>query len=170
MFILIIDDDKEDVQLMSEILVKEDSDIVVQHAFTGYEGLNILESCQFDAIIVDYILPDCNGLELVKKIREKIATPIVFVTGSGDEMVAVQAIQNGCQNYFPKNNLTVNGSLFHKVVSAPSNLQYLEVITKLHLLKQQARNIEKKMMVVGCSLSQDSIDKLQPLMGNAAIV
>ena len=153
MNVLIIDDDKVDFDAMSKILAKNDSQITVEYASTGHEALFKLDN-EFDAILVDYMLPDFDGLELVKKIREKSMAPIVFVTGQGSEIVATQAIQNGCQNYFPKENLVDNGDLFYKIVSAPSNLQYLEVLTRLHILKQQARHLEAKMSNIGMDLTE----------------
>ena len=145
MYILIIDDDHCDYDAMAKILAKNDDGISIDYAATGKQALEKLDGNEFDAILVDYMLPDFDGLELVKKIREKSLAPIVFVTGQGSEIIATQAIQNGCQNYFPKDNLAENGDLFYKIVSAPSNLQYLEVLTRLHILKQQARNLEAKM-------------------------
>ena len=151
MYILIIDDDKVDFDAMAKILSKNDKDMTVEYASTGKDALEKLKEGKIDAILVDYMLPDFDGLELVKEIRERSMAPIVFVTGRGSEIIATQAIQNGCQNYFPKDNLRENGDLFYKIVSAPSNLQYLEVLTRLHLMKQQARNIEAKMAIAGCT-------------------
>lgn len=142
MHILIIDDDKVDSEQMSKILVEKE--IHVECVATGTEALEVVKHNNFDAILVDYMLPDFDGLSLVSKIREESAAPIVFVTGKGSELIATKAIDAGAQNYFPKDNLKNEQELFYKIVCAPSNMQYLEVLAKLHLLRQQAKSIENR--------------------------
>lgn len=148
MKVLIIDDDNVDCEAMTKILASSDQGIEIDSADTGQKALEKLKESEFDAIIVDYMLPDYNGLKLVEQIREHTSTPIVFVTGQGSEITATQAIQSGAQNYFPKDKLQENGDLFYKVVFAPSNLQYLEVLSRLQLLRKQTRFLEQKMNVV----------------------
>lgn len=72
----------------------------VLDALSGQNQLN-----EPDVLLVDYQLPGgLNALELIKEIREvrRLAIPIVLVTGQGDEMIALQALRLGVQDYIPK--------------------------------------------------------------------
>jgi len=61
----------------------------------------------FDCVILDYLLPECDTLSLVKSLREEgISTPIIITTDHGDEMVAVQFLKAGAQDYIPKSKAT----------------------------------------------------------------
>lgn len=67
------------------------------------EALELLEDKKFDAIILDYDMPDMDGLETLKILREKYpATPVLFYTGQGSEEVARQAFLEGASDYFVK--------------------------------------------------------------------
>jgi diguanylate cyclase (GGDEF)-like protein len=98
--ILCVEDDTVD-QMAVKRLVKTGGlpyDIVV--AGTLSEASGLLEKNSYDLVLLDYTLPDGTGLELLKKIKE---TPSIFITGSGNEGVAVRAIKGGAYDYLIKN-------------------------------------------------------------------
>ena len=60
----------------------------------------------YDVLLISYHLPDMNALELLKEIREihNLDVPVVFVTGHGDEEIALQALRLGAMDYVVKNS------------------------------------------------------------------
>lgn len=72
----------------------------VEVARDGQEGLTMFANNTYDIVIVDYIMPIVNGLEVLKKLKDLI--PVIILTGQGDEMVAVDALQLGAADYVIK--------------------------------------------------------------------
>ncbi|MCU0568795.1 MAG: PAS domain-containing protein [Oculatellaceae cyanobacterium Prado106] len=70
-------------------------------------GLELCRTRAIDVILLDYLLPDGNGLKFLEAIREYIGhPPVVMVTGAGDESIAVQALKLGAEDYLVKEWLT----------------------------------------------------------------
>lgn len=112
--LLLIDDNAADRHLIKRYLQRDRAySYVFVEAETGEQGLT---QCHAkppaelpDCILMDYNLPDMNGLELLAELTHRSDLPlypIVMMTGQGDETIAVQAIQGGAQDYLVKGNLT----------------------------------------------------------------
>ncbi|WP_009630258.1 PAS domain S-box protein [Synechocystis sp. PCC 7509] len=105
--ILVVDDDEIDRMAVKRSLTA--AGIVMQwtEATECQSAIAILQQQTFDCIFLDYLLPDGNGLELVQQIRSlSIATPIVVLTGFGDERIAVEVMKAGAFDYLPKSRIT----------------------------------------------------------------
>lgn len=99
--ILIIDDEEKIRTLLSRIIGLEGFD--VQQAGDCKTGLNKLEREDFDVILCDVKLPDGNGVELTKKIKDKFPlVEIILLTAYGNIADGVQAIKNGAFDYITK--------------------------------------------------------------------
>lgn len=105
--ILLVEDNQDHAELTATALQtfyrenREEAQIRVVK--TGEDCLSILTKDFYDAMIIDYHLPSMNGMELLKYIRKKgIKTPVVMVTGGGNECVAVEAIKKGASEYVVK--------------------------------------------------------------------
>ncbi|OJX38317.1 MAG: hypothetical protein BGO78_09940 [Chloroflexi bacterium 44-23] len=100
--VLILDDDRILAQLMADFLTITAHCRVTQthkseHFWHAYQTEN------YDLIFMDYHLPDTTGLEILKKLTaEGNITPIVMMTGEGNEEIAVKAIQAGAFDYLVK--------------------------------------------------------------------
>jgi PAS domain S-box-containing protein len=73
------------------------------------EGLELCRTQAIDAILLDYMLPDADGLEFIESLFAQSnghGPPIVMVTGEGHERIAVQAIKLGAEDYLVKRDLT----------------------------------------------------------------
>lgn len=98
--LLLIDDDKELNQLLSEYLKTEGFDVV--SAFDGAQGLELAKSQPFAAIILDVMLPIYSGFEVLKMLRKTHQTPVVMLTAKGDTIDRVIGLEIGADDYLPK--------------------------------------------------------------------
>lgn len=109
MNILIIDDTPGDHDLTMSYLREGGGDYQFYHAYSAAEGLALFYKHPMDCVLLDYHMPDKDGLEVLKQLMqsEKIV-PVIMMTGDGNEYVAVAAMKMGSQDYIPKKVLTAN--------------------------------------------------------------
>ena len=100
--VLIIDDDKELCALMKKCAEQENLSAVVAHG--GLEGLRLLEenkdACSL--IILDVMMPDMDGFQVLQKIREKNNVPVLMLTAKSDEEDKVSGLRLGADDYLTK--------------------------------------------------------------------
>ncbi|MBS7656327.1 MAG: response regulator [Candidatus Bathyarchaeia archaeon] len=105
--LLYIEDNPEDHFIMERSLKKNlpvPFKLVI--AKTGQEGIENIKKNSFDIVFLDYRLPDMTGLDLLRELRrQSISKPIVFVTGKGNEEIAVEAMKLGAKDYITKDNI-----------------------------------------------------------------
>src|SRR3954464_14549004 len=73
----------------------------VQHAASGQEGLALNRRETFDALVLDLMLPDMDGLDVCREIRQHSETPILMLTARGDAMDRVVGLEMGAADYLP---------------------------------------------------------------------
>lgn len=101
MRILVIEDEKN----LNDIIVKR---LKVEHygvdaCYDGAEGLDYILATEYDAIILDVMLPKINGFEILKKIREKkIKTPVLLLTAKDSIEDRVRGLDLGADDYLLK--------------------------------------------------------------------
>lgn len=102
--ILLVEDNPGDARLIQIILEEtEDLRFEIAHAEQLDKAKQHLSDEHFDVILLDLSLPDCFGLDTLRKIRTKATnSPIVILTGNDDEQVAISAVQEGAQDYLVK--------------------------------------------------------------------
>ena len=99
--LLIVDDDPELLQFLLEEL-SQDS-IVCQGANCGAEALLLLRQQHFDLVVLDWNLPDFNGLEICRRLRSSgDTTPVLMLTAHHDLEDRVQALDLGADDYITK--------------------------------------------------------------------
>ena len=99
--ILVIDDDRELVELLREYLVPEG--FTVDAAFDHSSGLDKALKGQDELVILDVMLPGGSGFELLKKMRAESAdTPVLLLTARGDAVDRIVGLQIGADDYLPK--------------------------------------------------------------------
>ncbi|MDY6781275.1 MAG: response regulator [Cyanobacteriota bacterium] len=110
--ILIIDDSSEDREAYRRYLLKEERyRYVIFEEEYGEKGLQLTRSLHFDAVLLDFSLPDMDGLECLRELRNRydsIRLPVIMLTGQGSEEIAVAALKNGAQDYLVKDRTTAN--------------------------------------------------------------
>ena len=89
--IMIIDDEEAHLFLMKRSIQKEIPNTIVECFTDPLECLKLLQDIIPDLLITDYLMPEIDGIELIKRIKQKdIDIPIIMITGHGDEYVAVK--------------------------------------------------------------------------------
>jgi signal transduction histidine kinase len=104
--LLIVDDSPEDRELYRRLLAQGG-----EHAYefleaeTGEEGLRLAHDRNPDCLLLDYRLPDVDGLEFLSRLRAERLIPVIVLTGQGNEAVAVEAMKSGAQDYLLKGSV-----------------------------------------------------------------
>ncbi len=104
MFILLIEDDPGDVELVRELLDAYGGisyELIITDSCS--RACEILNTAKIDIILLDLGLPDSDGLETVRKVRSfSHRIPIVVLTGLDDETLGIEAVKEGAQDYLIK--------------------------------------------------------------------
>ncbi|MGA1870978.1 MAG: response regulator [bacterium] len=103
--ILLVEDEPIHAKLAQRELTSFDKSVNIHHVMTAEECLDWLENNnEYDLIILDYSLPQKNGIDVLKEIkhRYKSPKPIIMVTGHGNENVAIEALKLGAADYIIK--------------------------------------------------------------------
>ena len=102
--VLLVEDNPTDALIVKKKLQRDANfDYEIDHVVSGEEAVSILEKGAYHITLLDYNLPKKSGLETLREVKSKnIETPIVMITGQGDEAVAAQLIKEGAFDYLPK--------------------------------------------------------------------
>jgi two-component system OmpR family response regulator/two-component system response regulator CpxR len=98
--VLIIDDDVELAGLFQEYLAQEGFAVDVSH--TGVSGLQHALSGEYQLVILDIMLPDIKGTEILARIRLESRVPVLMFTAKGDEVDRIIGLESGADDYVPK--------------------------------------------------------------------
>jgi DNA-binding response OmpR family regulator len=98
--VLLIDDDARLFELLSNYLRQNGVDL--EHARDGASGLRMLGEGSHDAVLLDGMMPGMDGLEVLRRIRERSAIPVLMLTARGDEADRVVGLELGADDYIGK--------------------------------------------------------------------
>jgi len=98
--VLVVDDDKKLCRLIKDYLEPLGYDIVT--ANTGKDGLQTALSGNFDAVILDIMMPEMDGLEVLRRLRATSNVPVLMLTGLGEESDRIVGLEMGADDYLPK--------------------------------------------------------------------
>jgi len=99
--ILIVDDEPSNRNILSQELIHEGYSVVA--ASDGREALSKVESSRPDLIILDYMMPDLSGLEVLKELRKRENdAPVVMITAYGTMERAVEAMKEGAYDFITR--------------------------------------------------------------------
>ncbi|MBV1867043.1 MAG: sigma-54 dependent transcriptional regulator [Marinosulfonomonas sp.] len=98
--ILVVDDDREMRVSLAHLLENSGYETVL--ARSAFEGLDALQSGNFDAILSDVRMPEMDGLEFQIKAREISRSPVIMISAHGDIPMAVSALQDGAYSFVEK--------------------------------------------------------------------
>ena len=131
--ILVVDDDKEIASLIGDCLYDEGYEVILAH-----DGLDAIDSINsnldIEMIILDIMMPKMDGLEVCKKIREKVNCPIIFVSAKSRTLDKLLGLEIGADDYIEK----------------PFVVEELVARVKAHLRREKRRNdIRKNIIRIG---------------------
>jgi len=142
--ILLVDDEKDIVDLMENVL-RQDGFQNIQKAYTGMDALEMCREFQPDVIVLDIMLPDIDGIEVCKKIRESSICSILFLSSRNDDIDKILGLSSGGDDYITK----------------PFSPREIVFRIKAQIRRQQyqttAQTDDKNLVIVGTlSLDKDS--------------
>jgi DNA-binding response OmpR family regulator len=98
--LLLVDDDIKLCRLVRDYLEPMGYSVTVAH--NGPDGLEMAIATEFDAVILDVMLPRLDGFEVLKLLRAKSNVPVLMLTGLGDEADRIVGLEIGADDYLPK--------------------------------------------------------------------
>ena len=139
--VLIIDDARADRELYRRRLQRDPhADYDLHEAESGEQGLALCATVKLDCVLLDYRLPDCNGIQFLERLHAQTTGPrpaVVILTASGSERVAVEALQHGADDYLVK-GATTPEQLWRTVQNA------IEKTTLRHNYEVQQRELRER--------------------------
>ena len=105
--VLLIEDSREFASTVQAALrIKAPHKFEVKHAGSLATALLMLDTCNFDVVLLDLSLPDSEELESLRRVRKcSPMLPVIVLSGNQDESIAFQAVQQGAQDYLLKGDL-----------------------------------------------------------------
>ncbi len=138
--VLIIEDSAADQEIYRRLLLEHaDFDYHFLEAKSGEEGLQLCVSAHPDCVLLDYLLPDINGLEFLAALDGEVspsAIPIIMLTGYGNEMIVAEAMRSGAADYIPKDALS-SENLGRAVANAIEKYQLRAAIEEQRRMLEQ---------------------------------
>ena len=98
--ILVIDDDVELCQLLTNYLAHDGFQIVA--VYDGREGLERALSGEFALVILDLMLPGMDGTEVLSRIRSRSGLPVIMLSARGEDADRIHGLEGGADDYVPK--------------------------------------------------------------------
>ncbi len=140
--VLLIEDNQEDLTLVKEELSSEISyDIVV--AENLFDGLAELKKNKPDVVLLDLALPDSNGMDSFIKFYENVIdVPIVILSGSKDEKLALSAIKLGAQDYLIKGE--INNKILLKTIKFA--IERYKIYRELEGCKKELNDLKERLI------------------------
>jgi len=172
--ILYIEDDPGAARLFQKRL--EQAGYVVDLAASGAQGLSMFEQGDYDVLAVDWHMPDMDGLAVIRLLAAReVSTPMIVVTGSGDEQVAVKAMKAGARDYVVKDleggYLRLLSSVVEHMVAQQRLIQekeQAEEALRVYAMELQERN--KDLDAYASMVAHDLMGPLVSIMSFSAIL
>ena len=104
--ILLVDDNPVDRRLYRRLLERDmGAPVIVHEAGSGREGLKVYAQEDVECIVLDYNMPDLNGIQFLVELttaKDEVPIPVIMLSGEGNELIAIQAMMQGTIDYLVK--------------------------------------------------------------------
>ncbi len=171
--VLIVDDCDADRMLIRQGIRVPGNKITVDEAKNAKDGLAKISVNTYDCIFIDYMLPDMDGIALLKNIKtagndDMMPCPIIMLTGQNSQAVMIDAIKQGAQDYLLKDNLSPD-ALYLALIKSKT-IYDLRVAHK-HTQEQlsQSRKMESLGQLTG-GIAHDFNNLLTIVFGNTSLL
>ncbi|MDZ8094902.1 MAG: PAS domain-containing protein [Nostoc sp. DedQUE05] len=156
--LLIVDDSPEDRELYRRYLLRDrEYSYTILEATLGQQGLELWQQHQPDVVLLDYRLPDLDGLEFLAQLQpsssQQPCLPVIVVTGQGNEAIAVKAIKAGAQDYLVKEQITPEGLQ----IAVNGAIETVQLRTQLQQRIERERVVSHITQKIHQSLNLDEI-------------
>ncbi len=137
--ILIIDDDQKLCRLVADYL--EPMGYAVAAAHNGVKGLQMVLEGEYQAVILDVMMPQMDGFEVLKRLRKESDIPVLMLTARGEETDRIVGLEMGADDYLPK------------TFSSRELLARLRAVTRRHIItERRAASVDKDEVFVSENL------------------
>jgi two-component system, sensor histidine kinase and response regulator len=141
--ILIIEDSRTFAFYLSDVISKDNYKATI--ALTGKEALDCLSKSSFNLILLDMILPDCTGIDIIKKIRlthSQTELPVIFISATTDEQKITESLELGGNDFISKpfSEITLKIKIKNLLQLQLSGMQLTE---NLEIQKEQNKQLQK---------------------------
>jgi response regulator of citrate/malate metabolism len=153
--LLFVDDDTSYMAVAQHLLSKfQGRKFEILWKQNGREAITVLEQNPgIDLLLIDYYLPDVNGLDVTRQIREKnIDTPIIFLTSNRDFRLAIEAMRYGVEDYLVKDE-AVDSVLPRTIVNILERVKLKKRIAeqlRADLIAQKRTDAIRELVVTVC--------------------
>jgi len=99
-----LDDEPFYLELTKEIMMAYDVDVEIETSTSPVEAMERLKASEPDCVLFDYRMPEMDGIEFTRRLREYSGVPVILYINHSDEVVAEEAFQAGVNDYVRKAN------------------------------------------------------------------
>lgn len=100
MRIFVVDDETAIVQTVTQYLEREG--MIAKGITSSIQALRCLQQETWDCVVLDWMMPEMNGLEFLRELRKTSEVPILFLTAKGEELDKILALEMGADDYLTK--------------------------------------------------------------------
>ncbi len=142
--VLLVDDDEDDYIIVRDLLAEIPLvGFVLEWSRARVNAWELIERNQYDVCLMDYVLGDGDGIELLREFRRRGFTgPIIMLTGQGDRQIDLQAMKEGAMDYLEKGAL--NATLLERSIRYA--LQRERTLAELRKSEEQLRVLSTKLV------------------------
>ncbi len=171
MNIMVVDDEKVQIESLRRGLKSKRFDVV--EALNGDEAMKCLsdENGSIDMVITDYAIPGMNGIDLLRKIREKNnSLPVIMMTAYGEKDLVIDAMRNHCDSFIEKPftlEMLMNeiDRTMLKAIENKNSRELSQVIPEfVHQINNPLFSISAGAELAICDLERDNTDALRDRM------
>lgn len=98
--VLLVDDDIELAEMLGDYLVQDGFQVSTRH--DGASGVEAALSGRFEIVVLDVMMPQLSGIEVLRRIRASSTLPVVMLTAKGDDLDRIVGLELGADDYVPK--------------------------------------------------------------------
>ena len=98
--ILIVDDAPKNIQVVANLL--GDTEYDISYATNGFRALELIEESKFDLVLLDVMMPEMDGFEVLRRVRSQSNVPVIMLTAKRQEDDIIKGLEMGASDYVVK--------------------------------------------------------------------